>query len=126
MANERRKKEHEFRLSYEVDVGSSTDPSFEDAGSWEAELKAATAPQVVGAPPDEGPAPPEDLDVDDEELAAWYDEYLHAQEAEDAQGGRPGGYQGAGQEAQWSSMALAPEAARDGWGNQPMDAEMNH
>jgi len=83
MANERRKYEHAYRLSYEQDVGSSFDPNMVDVGEWEAELKV----DDVGsdAVETEDPPPPEEFDIDDDELAAWYDEYVFAQEREQAQ-----------------------------------------
>ncbi|TDL24514.1 hypothetical protein BD410DRAFT_786025 [Rickenella mellea] len=93
IANERRKDEHALRLSYELDVGSSIDPSMEEAATWEAELKAANAsqpPKNLGGDIDQANLPPSDLDIDDEELAAWYEEYLQeAQQGEQIVEERP-------------------------------------
>jgi len=67
--NEKRKNDHAFRLSYELDFGSSIDPNMMDVTEWEAELEET-----------ETPPPPEDLDYDDEELAALCEEYERHQE----------------------------------------------
>lgn len=62
-----RQRKHEYRLSYQQDVGSSFDPELEDIAEWERELK---------EDPEEPEFTPTSLeDLDDEELAAYADEY---------------------------------------------------
>jgi len=76
IANERRKTEHAYRLSYELDVGSSVDPDMMDVAEWEEELKRNDHGD------DEDERPPEDLFdiVDDDELVALYEEYEQEQQ----------------------------------------------
>ena len=66
MANERRKREHAFRVSFEQNVGSSFDPNMEDVTEWESQLREV----------EEELAPPEDLfDEDEEYWAELYEEH---------------------------------------------------
>ena len=39
MASARHKQQHNFRLSYQLEVGSSVDPDMEDISGWEHELQ---------------------------------------------------------------------------------------
>ena len=39
MASARHKQQHNFRLSYQLEVGSSVDPDMEDISHWEHELQ---------------------------------------------------------------------------------------
>jgi hypothetical protein len=39
MQSVERKQQHEYRLSYQQDVGSSFDPDMEDVGQWERDLQ---------------------------------------------------------------------------------------
>lgn len=39
MENANRRQQHAYRVSFADEVGSSFDPSFEDAASWEEELR---------------------------------------------------------------------------------------
>ena len=39
MASARHKQQHNFRLSYQLEVGSSVDPDMEDISRWEHELQ---------------------------------------------------------------------------------------
>lgn len=65
MANENRKREHAFRVSFEQNVGSSIDPSMEDITEWEKQLRDV----------EEEPTPPDDLfEEDDEYWASLYEE----------------------------------------------------
>lgn len=49
MASARHKQQHKFRLSYQLEVGSSIDPDMEDISRWEHELQGPTpiAPPTV-------------------------------------------------------------------------------
>lgn len=49
MASARKKQQHNFLLSYQLEVGSSVDPDMEDVSCWEHELEglAPTTPSVV-------------------------------------------------------------------------------
>jgi len=49
MASTRHKQQHNFRLSYQLEVGASVDPDMEDISRWERELQGPTpaAPFVV-------------------------------------------------------------------------------
>lgn len=38
MVNTNRRQQHSYRVSYEIEVGSSFDPNLEDADAWEQEL----------------------------------------------------------------------------------------
>jgi hypothetical protein len=51
MASARHKQQHTFRLSYQLEVGSSIDPDMEDISRWERELQGLTpaAPSVANA-----------------------------------------------------------------------------
>lgn len=53
MASARNKQQHSFRLSYQLEVGSSVDPDMEDISRWEHELQGPTptAPFVLKRPP---------------------------------------------------------------------------
>ncbi|KAF9652293.1 hypothetical protein BDM02DRAFT_3109284 [Thelephora ganbajun] len=42
MASARHKQQHNFRLSYQLEVGSSIDPDMEDIFHWERELQGPT------------------------------------------------------------------------------------
>jgi hypothetical protein len=42
MASARHKQQHNFRLSYQLEVGSSVDPDMEDVSHWERELEGLT------------------------------------------------------------------------------------
>ncbi|KAI0031955.1 hypothetical protein K488DRAFT_86332 [Vararia minispora EC-137] len=71
MQSAKRNQQHQYRLSYQLDVGSSFDPDMEDVGQWERDLEE----------PSDGPRPPSEYDEDDpEELAklaedeAYWDE----------------------------------------------------
>ncbi|VDC07480.1 unnamed protein product [Peniophora sp. CBMAI 1063] len=59
-----RKRDYQYRLSFEHDVGSSFDPAMEDPVEWEQDLKAGTSATVE-------PRPPSEFDEDEAaELAA--------------------------------------------------------
>ena len=49
MASAKHKQHHSFRLSYQLEVGSSVDPDMEDISCWESELQglAPITPSVV-------------------------------------------------------------------------------
>lgn len=51
MASARHKQQHTFRLSYQLEVGSSIDPDMEDISRWERELQGLTpaVPSVTNA-----------------------------------------------------------------------------
>ena len=51
MASARHKQQHTFRLSYQLEVGSSIDPDMEDISRWEHELQGLmpAAPSVANA-----------------------------------------------------------------------------
>ena len=53
MASARNKQRHNFRLSYQLEVGSSFDPDMEDISRWEDELEGPTpiAPPVIETSP---------------------------------------------------------------------------
>ena len=55
MASARHKQQHNFRLSYQLEVGSSVDPDIEDISRWEHELQGLIpiAPLVAKHPPTE-------------------------------------------------------------------------
>ena len=42
MASARHRQQHSFRLSYQLEVGSSVDPDMEDISCWEHELQGPT------------------------------------------------------------------------------------
>ena len=42
MASAKHKQQHNFRLSYQLEVGSSFDPDMEDISRWEHELQGPT------------------------------------------------------------------------------------
>ena len=48
MASAKRKERHRYRVSYQLDVGSSLDPDMEDVEEWERELIGAggTRPSI--------------------------------------------------------------------------------
>ena len=54
MASARHKQQHNFRLSYQLEVGSSVDPDMEDISHWEHELQGQIpiAPLDPNAPTD--------------------------------------------------------------------------
>lgn len=89
MSNERRRIEHAYRLSYELDVGSSIDPNMEDVAALEQELLAASSGSGSSATSStvQNESPPDELleewDVDDDELAAMYEEYMNEVENEE-------------------------------------------
>lgn len=62
IANGRRKQQHQYRLSYAYDVGSSFDPDMEDINEWEQ------------GPLDSPPISTTPEDLDEEELAAYAEE----------------------------------------------------
>ncbi|KAK7683212.1 hypothetical protein QCA50_013885 [Cerrena zonata] len=62
MSSVKRKQQHQYRVSYAQEVGSSFDPDFDDVTEWENELR--EEPQL---------AAPED--PEEEELAAYIEEY---------------------------------------------------
>lgn len=71
MANEDRKREYAFRVSFEQNVGSSIDPSMEDITEWEKQLGNV----------EEEPLPPDDLfEEDDEYWASLYEELAQSEE----------------------------------------------
>ncbi|KZT70502.1 hypothetical protein DAEQUDRAFT_725433 [Daedalea quercina L-15889] len=64
----RRKEHHAYRLSYQLDVGSSFDPVLDEAANWEYDID---DPQDSSNP----------CDLEDEELAAYAEEYdLHLED----------------------------------------------
>ncbi|KLO11409.1 hypothetical protein SCHPADRAFT_855468 [Schizopora paradoxa] len=88
IANERRKAEHAYRLSYELDVGSSIDPDMMDVAEWEAELQHSSNSNSNTnglADVDDDECPPEDLldAVDDDELVALYEEFEREQQQQE-------------------------------------------
>ncbi|EED84866.1 predicted protein [Postia placenta Mad-698-R] len=62
IANGRRKQQHQYRLSYAYDVGSSFDPDMEDINEWE---QGPLDPPPISTTPE---------DLDEEELAAYAEE----------------------------------------------------
>ena len=95
MTNENRRRDYAYRLSYELDVGSSIDPDMEDIAALEEEL---LNPSISANPAnvnpnaqnqsvmlDDGGDLPEDWDLDDEELAEMYEEYVKEIEADQQQ-----------------------------------------
>jgi len=64
MAQTNRKMNHNYRLSYALEVGSSFDPNLEDVAEWEHEVQA-----IPERDQDLSPA-----DLDDEELEAYAEE----------------------------------------------------
>ncbi|TCD68753.1 hypothetical protein EIP91_009899 [Steccherinum ochraceum] len=63
MQSVNKKQKHQYKVSYQHDVGSSFDPDLEDVVEWEEELK---VPQPINTEPD---------DLFEEELAAYAEEY---------------------------------------------------
>ncbi|THH32573.1 hypothetical protein EUX98_g1622 [Antrodiella citrinella] len=63
MQNVNRKQKHQYKLSYHDDVGSSFDPELDDVDEWENDLRI------------EKPLNTEPEDLDEEELAAYAEEY---------------------------------------------------
>ncbi|KAI0938667.1 hypothetical protein AcV5_000294 [Taiwanofungus camphoratus] len=69
MTNVKRRQQHQYRLSYAYDVGSSFDPDMEDVNEWEHDLQEL---QPISTFPE---------DLEDEELAAYAEEYeLHLED----------------------------------------------
>ncbi|KAH8097075.1 hypothetical protein BXZ70DRAFT_944181 [Cristinia sonorae] len=64
------KQKYQYKLSYQHDVGSSFDPELEDVDEWENELQAPP----INTEPD---------DLNEEELAAYAEEYQMMQELQD-------------------------------------------
>ena len=98
MTNENRRRDYAYRLSYELDVGSSIDPDMEDIAALEEELlNVPTNPSTSANPANmnanaqnqsvmlDGGDLPEDWDLDDEELAEMYEEYVREIEADQQQ-----------------------------------------
>ncbi|PPQ78246.1 hypothetical protein CVT25_011705 [Psilocybe cyanescens] len=101
VANASRKQTHSYRLSYAQEVGSSFDPDIEDVSSWEAELSAVNSAESRGetipyASTSGGSSTafsswPESeefeedfvtpVDLDEEELAEYAEEYYARHEA---------------------------------------------
>ncbi|CCM04744.1 uncharacterized protein FIBRA_06934 [Fibroporia radiculosa] len=73
----KRKQQHEYRLSYAFEVGSSFDPDMEDMDEWERHIQPfARFPAVAHEPISTIPE-----DLDEEELAAYAEEYdLHLED----------------------------------------------
>ena len=94
MTNENRRRDYAYRLSYELDVGSSIDPDMEDIAALEEELlnpSTSANPANMNANAQsqsvmlDGGDLPEDWDLDDEELAEMYEEYVREIEADQQQ-----------------------------------------
>ena len=95
VTNENRRRDYAYRLSYELDVGSSIDPDMEDIAALEEELlnpstsanpaNANVHAQNQSVMLDDGGDLPEDWDLDDEELAEMYEEYVREIEADQQQ-----------------------------------------
>ncbi|THH16606.1 hypothetical protein EW146_g4067 [Bondarzewia mesenterica] len=72
MASANRKRQHQYRVSYQLDVGSSFDPDMEDVGEWERQLGVfAHAPSCLVSSSLPHPTP----DLDNEEEAAALAQY---------------------------------------------------
>ncbi|KAH9942822.1 hypothetical protein B0H21DRAFT_749561 [Amylocystis lapponica] len=74
VSSTKRKRQHNYRLSYSHDVGSSFDPDMEDVDEWEMDLRAPRTRTLNTMPGD----------LDEEELAAYAEEYdLHLEDLGD-------------------------------------------
>jgi len=74
MASAKHKAQHNFRLSYQLSVGSSLDPDMEDIAGWEHELQ----DHPLSSHSEEMPG-----EFDDDELAAYAEERAVLQDLED-------------------------------------------
>ncbi|KAI0060836.1 hypothetical protein BV25DRAFT_1827396 [Artomyces pyxidatus] len=77
MASASRKQQHSYRVSYQLDVGSSIDPDMYDITAWEQELRDAPNDDDEVRPPSEYDDEAEELAAYAEEAALW--EELEAQ-----------------------------------------------
>jgi len=77
MASARQKQQHNFRLSYQLEVGSSADPDMEDISRWEYELQVSPEKTL----PDLAQDVPEEFD---DEVLAQYAEGFTRGELEEA------------------------------------------
>ncbi|KAF9220806.1 hypothetical protein BS17DRAFT_786605 [Gyrodon lividus] len=73
MQSANHKKQHAYRVSYSLEVGSSFDPDLEDASTWESELR-EPSPSSVDPTPDE---------LEEEELMEYAEHYAALADFED-------------------------------------------
>ncbi|KAF8628067.1 hypothetical protein AX17_006070 [Amanita inopinata Kibby_2008] len=85
MESSQRKKQHAYRVSYALEVGSSFDPDMEDVATWEEELRACPAASTSASnearSSDENMPPPPDLE--EEEVAVYAEELSALAEFDD-------------------------------------------
>jgi len=76
--SEKKQFEHNYRLSFAQEVGSSFDPDMEDMAAWEQELSMSSSATPIASGSE--PEPPIDLELDDDDIADMYEDYLWSQQ----------------------------------------------